>query len=546
VTWTFDQTPPDFTGTYSPVSLGCNPAASDITIALDGATATDACGTVTNITFKDGTETSNGCVRSKTRTFTAKDGCNNQRTISRTVTWTVDLTPPTFTGTYTTVPLGCNPASGDITGALDGATATDACGAITNITQSDSPVQSNGCVRSQTRTFTARDGCNNTSTISRTVTWTEDLTPPTFTGTYTTVHIGCNPASGDITGALDGATATDACGAITNITPSDSPVQSDGCVRSQTRTFTARDGCGNTSTVSRTVTWIADVTPPTFTGTYTTVNLNCNPKGNDVPNALDGATATDACGPTTITQSDGAVESNGCNRSQTRTFTARDGCGNTATISRTVIWVSDDVDPVFTGSYTSVELGCNPASGDITGALGTATATDGCGTPTVYSFKDADVVSTGCGRSQTRTFYAKDGCQNISSISRTVTWTHDVTAPTLTTSGTATTLGCNPDASDINNALGTATATDACGPTTIAQSDGAVQSNGCGRTQTRTWTARDGCGNTSTVARTVTWTFDITGPTITCPANVTSKRWLWWKPDKGMVCNKFKCSSAIW
>jgi hypothetical protein len=161
-----------------------------------------------------------------------------------------------------------------------------------------------------------------------------------------------------------------------------------------------------------------------------------------------------------------------------------------------VIWVSDDVDPVFTGSYTSVELGCNPASGDITGALGTATATDGCGTPTVYSFKDADVVSTGCGRSQTRTFYAKDGCQNISSISRTVTWTHDVTAPTLTTSGTATTLGCNPDASDINNALGTATATDACGPTTIAQSDGAVQSNGCGRTQTRTWTARDGCGNT--------------------------------------------------
>src|SRR5678816_3937279 len=94
----------------------------------------------------------------------------------------------------------------------------------------------------------------------------------------------------------------------------------------------------------------------------------------------------------------------------------------------------------------------------------------------------------------------------------------DNTAPSITTGGTTTTLGCNPVASDINNALGTASATDACGPNTLSVSDGSVSSNGCSRSQTRSWTARDACGgNTSTASRTVTWTADLTAPSITCP-----------------------------
>ena len=81
--------------------------------------------------------------------------------------------------------------------------------------------------------------------------------------------------------------------------------------------------------------------------------------------------------------SDGPVQSNGCSRSQTRTFTATDGCGNSATASTTCNMDSDQTPPAFTGNYTDVTLGCNPT--DISAALGSATATDGCGTPTVYT-----------------------------------------------------------------------------------------------------------------------------------------------------------------
>ena len=518
VTWTADVTPPSFTGSYSNVTLGCNPSGADINTALDGATATDACGPTT-ISQSDGPVGSTGCSRSQTRTFTARDGCGNTATIGRTVTWTADVTPPVFTGSYTTVNLGCNPVASDVTGALGTATATDACGPVT-ITQSDGSINTTSCGNTQTRTFTARDACGNTATTSRTVTWTADVTPPGFTGSYANVPLGCNPAASDISAALDGATATDNCGPTT-ITQSDGPVNSDGCLRIQTRTFTARDGCGNTATVSRSVSWTADVTPPGFTGSYTNVALGCNPAASDITAALNGATATDNCGPTTISQSDGPVGSTGCSRSQTRTFVARDGCGNTASVSRTVTWTADVTPPSFTGSYTNVPLGCNPAASDITGALNGATATDACG-PVTISQSDGPVGSDGCSRSQTRTFVARDGCGNTASVSRTVTWIADVTPPGFTGSYTNVALGCNPAASDINSALDGATATDACGPVTISQSDGPVGSTGCSRSQTRTFVARDGCGNTASISRTVTWTADVTAPVITTGGTTTS------------------------
>jgi hypothetical protein len=518
VTWTADVTPPVITTGGTTTTLGCNPSAGDINGALGTATATDACGVPTVVSSSDGAVGSDGCGRSQTRTFTARDFCGNTSTASRTVTWTADVTPPVFTSANTPIDLGCVSAAADPFGSIPGASATDACG-IPTITSSDGNIQSNGCSRTATRTFTARDFCGNTATSSRSVTFIFDPNPPVITTGGTTTTLGCNPSAGDINGALGTATATDAC-SVPTLSSSDGSVSSNGCGRSQTRTWTARDFCGNTSTAARTVTWTADVTPPVITTGGTTTTLGCNPSAGDIDGALGTATATDACGVPTVSSSDGSVSSNGCGRSQTRTWTARDFCGNTSTAARTVTWTADVTPPVITTGGTTTTLGCNPSAGDINGALGTATATDACGVPTVSS-SDGSVSSNGCGRSQTRTWTARDFCGNTSTAARTVTWTADVTAPVITTGGTTTTLGCNPSAGDINGALGTATATDACGVPTVSSSDGSVSSNGCSRSQTRTWTARDFCGNTSTAARTVTWTADVTRPVFTTvPASV--------------------------
>jgi hypothetical protein len=510
-----DVTPPVFTFCPPGQNLGCNPT----NIPGPGAaTATDNCGGSPTITSLLGDPVNaGGCNWSRTRVYTATDGCGNVATCAQVFTYVVDNTPPVFTGSYANVELGCNPA--DPNASLGGATATDACSTPT-ITQSDGPIITNNCLRSRTRTFTAKDACNNTATTSRTVTWTVDITPPVFTGSYATVPLGCNPTSSAITAALGGATATDACSTPTIGTPSDGNVQSSGCNRSQTRTFTATDFCGNTATVSRSVTWTADVTAPVFTGTYANVELGCNPTSGAITAALGGATATDACSTPTISQSDGSVQSSGCLRTQTRTFTATDFCGNTATVSRSVTWTADVTAPVFTGTYANVPLGCNPVASAITAALGGATATDACSTPTI-NCTDGPVITNGCLRSQIRTCIATDACGNTASVTRTVTWTVDVTAPVFTGNYANVPLGCNPTSSAITAALGGATATDACSTPSISQSDGSVQSSNCLRTQTRTFTATDFCGNTATVSRSVTWTVDVTPPVfVTTPASI--------------------------
>src|SRR5678816_2558107 len=102
----------------------------------------------------------------------------------------------------------------------------------------------------------------------------------------------------------------------------------------------------------------------------------------------------------------------------------RDACNNSATVSRTVTWTADNTPPVFTGSYATTDLGCNPA--DVNAALGTTSATDGCGAPTISS-SDGAVSRNGRLRRQTRTRIARDAYENRRTVSRTVTWTADNT-----------------------------------------------------------------------------------------------------------------------
>ena len=260
--------------------------------------------------------------------------------------------------------------------------------------------------------------------------------------------------------------------------------------------------------LQKTVTWFADITAPVLTISGP-ANLGCNPDPEDIDAALGVASAFDGCGSPTLLTNTGSVVVNGCNRSQTRTFTSTDACGNFASASRTVTWIVDAGPPAFSGNFTTVNLGCNPSPTTINAVLGGATASDGCGAPTLVSI-DGAIVSNGCNRSRTRMFIALDACGSTASVSRTVNWVADITPPAFIGDYSPVTLGANPEPGEISSALGVATASDACGTLFIAFSDGPVISNGCDRSQTRTFTATDACGNFATISRTVTWNCGLT------------------------------------
>src|SRR5207237_1410190 len=129
-----------------------------------------------------------------------------------------------------------------------------------------------------------------------------------------------------------------------------------------------------------------------------------------------------------------------------------------------------------------------------------------------------------CMWSVTRTWDVKDLCNNpADQKSRTVTYKVDVTIPviTVTKAADATDLGCNPSASDIDGALGSATASDNCdgditGAIVPHTSAPTASAGNCMWSVTRTWDVNDLCNNpVDQKSRTVTYKVDVTIPVIT-------------------------------
>src|SRR5207247_10716457 len=200
-------------------------------------------------------------------------------------------------------------------------------------------------------------------------------------------------------------------------------------------------------------------------------DLGCNPTPPTCAQVQTlGITASDNCsGSITPNCSAGAVVSDGCKRSLTFTLTATDSYNKSSTCQVTYNWTEDKTPPVILASATTLTPGCNASAADIEAALGSATYTDNCGalTPTALAGVDGSVSTSGCSRSQTRTWNVSDVCGNAAiTVSRTVTWTEDTTKPVIVASGTTLTLGCNPSETGRQSGRGRACYSDNCGALT--------------------------------------------------------------------------------
>lgn len=515
------------------LDLGCKPEDLQLQIRryFASVTASGKCPPI-KVTYVALPVSKNGCYESVTANFTATDGCGNTIHTCRTVRWITDSEGPVITllfpeGITANANLGCNPSPAEIDAALGEATATDNCNCdeTIHIQVADGEVIANNCNKTQIRTFTATDYCGNTSTVTNQVSWKDDITPPIINGIFTPIDLGCKDH--DLTQEeIDAAfmqsttTVTDECGGPIDFTYKDGEVEVRGCYRSVVRTWTAIDECGNKATKSRTLQWKVDNEAPVFTGDYSMIDLKCNPTEAAIEEALGDATATDNCGFVDITKSDYTF-TDSCMNFTTRTFTAEDDCGNTSTISRTVKWKVDNDKPVITATGTPLDgvLGCNPTPQEIDDALGVGTFTDNCDGNITASFSDGQVIARGCGRSQTRTWIAKDSCDNVAlPVQRTATWTIDETPPVFDgVDGNGwfpdVDLGCNPTRDAIIAALGTASATDTCSTPDITYTDYTVEYI-CAKSITRTFTAEDKCKNKSYAYRKVLWKDDTTKPVI--------------------------------
>ena len=198
----------------------------------------------------------------------------------------------------------------------------------------------------------------------------------------------------------------------------------------------------------------------------------------------------------------------------TRTWTATDECGNTSTCVQTIT-VQDITAPVIT-CPADVIINCEDPS--TPAATGTATATDNCDAAPVITFADVTTPGSCAGNyTITRTWTATDNCGNTSTCVQTIT-VQDITAPVITCPADVV-INCEDPSTPA--ATGIATATDNCDAAPVITFADVTTPGSCAGNFaiTRTWTATDKCGNTSTCVQTIT-VQDITAPVITCPADV--------------------------
>jgi hypothetical protein len=285
------------------------------------------------------------------RTWTFTDVGGNTSSFSQTITVSDD-TAPAAPAAPSNLTLQC---ADDVPAPID-LTAEDNCDGA--ITVSPGVVRIFGsCVNDFTeiRTWTFSDVCGNTSSVSQTITVSDD-TAPAAPAAPSNLTLQC---ADDVPAPID-LTAEDNCDGAITVSPSVVKIFG-SCVNDFTeiRTWTFSDVCGNTSSVSQTIT-VSDDTAPVAPAAPSNLTLQC---ADAIPPPVD-LTATDNCdGAITVSPSVTVIPgSNENDVTQIRTWTFSDVCGNTSSVNQTIT-VGDDTPPVLECRDIMVDL---PASGNDT------------------------------------------------------------------------------------------------------------------------------------------------------------------------------------
>ncbi len=468
-------------------------------------TAVDACGSPVTYTYSLPSG-SFFLIGTTTVNVTAKDVAGNTVSGSFNVV-VVDNQPPSITAPAN-VTTNTNAGVAYATGVtLGNATVSDNSSSgvvVTNNAPTQFPLGETTVI------WTATDAAGNSSTATQKVTVIDNeapviAAPPTVT---TVTNNNQSYASGVV---LGNATATDNSGSvtITNNAPGQYPMGT------TTVTWTATDAAGNTASATQLVI-VEDKQAPVLSGPANKV-VNTNTGVNYASGVnIGSASATDNSGaPVTITNNAPAQFPMG---NTTVIWTATDAAGNMSTATQTIT-VIDAEAPVITG-VTNVVVNADPGTNTATvNSLGNPVATDNVQLVSLTNNATGNVYSIGT----TSVIWTATDAAGNSTTGVQLVIVKDITAPVLAGVPANTSASCGTiptpatvTASDNYDAQVTVQLTQSS-----TKGTNPAQANYYNYTITRTWTATDVAGNTTSASQTITVT-DNQAPVMTQPVNIAT------------------------
>ena len=541
----------------------------DFNPAYDGCNDSDAtCGSVT---FSRDTVSldcaGNFVIR---QTWVATDGSGNENTHVQTIT-VQDTMGPDFAGTPEVASISCDDINEMVVSTSD-------CSDVVDVWFVQS-LQSGNCMNpgSLSRTYYAEDGCGNISSFDQIVNIIDNDGPVIMgeevfvdcdaydaTALYPLVIEDCDlrvwsEGEGGLWSSVfneNWSTVYDMDNTPVEVEWSDAaPVAGEGTCYVVTRTVTAYDNCGNSSTIQYPIN-ITDTTAPSISA-VAVINVEHNEYAgngsfevtqasassfeiNDASNPFFGQTnfqVGDDCtfsslyagvnGVVTVSWEDVDSGFSTCLDADSvildRTYTAVDACGNIASTTQKVILV-DTAAPVWENAYyhQPAPLTCDSALLDMMNDASympiPGQASDICDDALDYEVS-AVLMSGGCIGTWYRTWTATDDCGNSSSAEQLITLM-DVTAPTFETVPADTTIVLNAfcDANYVVEVTGgypsVSDNCDVCFDQNLVvdytESDAVYTCEGDDdmlegtRYIERTWTVTDQCGNSSNHVQVIT------------------------------------------
>ncbi|MEP6614920.1 MAG: hypothetical protein ABJA57_00005, partial [Ginsengibacter sp.] len=290
-----------------------------------------------------------------------------------------------------------------------------------------------------------------------------------------------------------------------------------GCDSLFTKTWTAFQSCSGTTIVTQTITVKYDIEPPVPTGDTTDKIANCNTAFEQL--SFGPLSFNDNCdGPISGHVDTNRAPGTGCDSIFTRTWIVTDGCGNTTIRTQAITVKYDHLAPVASGDTTDRRADCNTPSSQLT--FGTVTFNDNCdgaiqGTPVTVGTK-----GDGCDSVFKRTWTATDGCGNTTTVTQSITVKYDSEAPLASGDTTDHTAACNTPFEQLT--FGTVTFNDNCDGGIDGHAEISKMKTGCDSVFTKTWSAADGCGNSTTVTQSITVKYDSEAPVAS--GDTTDKR----------------------
>ncbi|MGI9160596.1 MAG: PKD-like domain-containing protein, partial [Saprospiraceae bacterium] len=505
------------------ITVSCETDLADLTL-VGAALATDNCGAVT-VQYADDRSGLTGCsgTGTITRTWSASDACQNTTSAVQLITLT-DLTPPVFNPTCQFQPLNiltsagydC-PADAAISlkaGDLLSVSSTWTVGgysvpALTGCIQDNCSAQQAivievlavevedalPCRRTIRVRFEIRDACGNAQPQPFDCIYNilDDEAPLFAPPADLTLNCAQDPNNLQLTGNV--AQAFDDCSGTTSIQFADDRTDLNGCNGTGLlrRTWRVADACNNLASAVQVIT-IQDKKAPVFSNVPANITVEC---GAIPPAGMPSA--TDNCDLQPIVTYNGESRANGNCADQyvlTRSWTAGDVCGNTETVSQTIV-VRDTQAPIFGNMPPNLTVECDEIP-----PVGMPIALDQCDLQPEVFYVGETRFNGQCDNEfiLRRTWTAFDNCGNAATSTQTLV-VRDTRPPVFTSVPADQTVSC-----DAVPTPGAPVAADLCDQQVAIDYLGQSRTDGqCpdSYTLTRRWIAVDNCGNTATAVQVI-------------------------------------------